>query len=144
MKRYAFSMNTIEWVECPPKYISPEDPRVLKNTAGRFMRLRKWLFQKLSTPEVRPSYELRRATYSEENLRRLVSIAINKQRLRLSEVKCAIVSTETAFEIEEMLFDRSMTIGVPIADGKLYIHGFPVIVLPAYTGDEVLIVPKDA
>lgn len=142
MKRYAFSMNTIEWVEKQPQIFSTHETRILK--PGKFLRLRRWLFKLIANPWCPVTFELKQAHYSDEVLGRLVSKAINKQRLRLSEVKCAIVSTETAFEIEEMLFDRSMTIGVPIADGKLYIHDFPVIVLPTYTGDEILIVPKDA
>jgi hypothetical protein len=141
MKRYAFSTNTIEWAECPPRKFIHETPRLLK--PGRFNRLRKWLFQKLSTPEMTQSYEMKRAHYSGENLGELIAIAMNKQRLRLGDVQYAVVSTETAFHIEELFFERSMTIGVPMAEGRLFIRDFPVVVLPTYTGKEILLIPKD-
>lgn len=143
MKRHTYSTSVIEWVECPPRFFYPGDPRVLKNVTGRFVRLRKWLFQKLSTPEVRQPWKLKQATYNYDNIVQLVRGALHKQRLRSEDIQLIIVSTKVAFDLENLLFERSMNICQGSIDGKMYIFGIPITVLPTYEGRKILFVPKD-
>lgn len=143
MKRTEFTTNIIEWAVRPPDPIPTHDIRYLK--PGWFRRLRKWLFEWLSTPHVQVSYELRQFQYSTEHIGQLVSEVINRDgHQRLGGIDFILMSPETAFGAQESLMEHACSFNVPIAMGPFptKIYDIPVVVLNTYTHDDVLIVPK--
>lgn len=144
MKNYAYTTNIVEWAE-----IEPMSPSRLTDSyrikPGRFMKIRKRLVGILCIQWWPKHYTLRSVTIQREKLGRLISEVMNRSHMRCEMIEHVIVSRSTAFEIEEELFSNAMTFNVPMCNGGLdvVVYGIPVVVIPGYEGDEIIIVPKE-